>query len=134
MSCITSIMIWGISIFENKAEIDNWLESHGHKPIGYMDALSADRIVGGEKGFSGGLCLGGFNYLEVEEFEAFLRTLDWDLLEVDLYVKRPDDDTYSKTNICNRYNFKRLCPICGKPQVDIKSTHLGRYCTCDDDE
>lgn len=102
MSVVTNIIL-SFSIMENEISdiedsytnmvlINNWLRKHDHGAFG-EDATIAS---GGEKHLETPVYLAAFNFFDLDEFLAFLRTLPWEEPEnVQVFVQGQEEEKFT---------------------------------------
>lgn len=95
MSLVTNVLLSfsGVERGDSRiAEIAEWLLEHDQLPF----KVVGDACVGGAKRLEAPVYAAAFNYFTVEDFLAYLRTVDWAEPEnVQVFVRGPDADRWT---------------------------------------
>jgi hypothetical protein len=93
MSHVTDV-IFACDLREEKTSVDlinDWLVEH---EIGML--ASVDDHAGGKKAMQSWVFLGAFNYLPIEEFASYVRSLTWCHPEnVQIWIKDEHDERFA---------------------------------------
>lgn len=105
MSLVTNVILSLPMCCEDKSEaINQWLLDRGHKrPMPNLGEHG--EAYGGYKALEADVYVGAFNYLETDEFVAFIRALPW---EVDHYGHREFDEAQLFVREQNDNVFREL--------------------------
>ncbi|QKG56237.1 hypothetical protein GKZ68_06005 [Hymenobacter sp. BRD128] len=104
MSSVTNLML-SFSVSEEEQTIASQLNSYPNKERGFLlVSIDDDRLprgwYGGSKMMETRIYLGAYNYLDVDDFINYLRSIEWESPEeVQLFTKGQYEDKFTVYNL-----------------------------------